>query len=164
MYGGPQQKAFVSTITSLTGLAYSRDLNGGQPNCVAFTPNSINWHDQDHRSTAASSYLTPREGSTPNWLTLVNHSVTKLVWGGKDANGKRVVDGIEFQQTDWRGQTYSAKARKEVILAAGAIATPALLQLSGVGDSAHLGSLGIETVIELKTVGKNLQEQVNIIS
>ena len=38
MYGGPQQKAFASTMVSL-GLKKYRDLNGGTPNCVSFTPN-----------------------------------------------------------------------------------------------------------------------------
>ena len=42
--------------------------------------------------------------------------------------------------------------------------SPKLLQLSGVGDSAILGPLGIRTLIDLKTVGKNLQEQVRILT
>jgi choline dehydrogenase len=50
-------------------------------------------------------------------------------------------------------------ATKEVILAAGAINTPAILQRSGVGDPAHLNPLGIATVLNIPTVGKNLQEQ-----
>jgi choline dehydrogenase len=49
--------------------------------------------------------------------------------------------------------------RNEVILAAGAINTPAVLQRSGVGDPALLGPLGITTVLNITTVGKNLQEQ-----
>ena len=47
-----------------------------------------------------------------------------------------------------------------MILAAGAIQTPALLQLSGIGDSALLSKIGVNTLIDLKTVGRNLQEQV----
>lgn len=49
-----------------------------------------------------------------------------------------------------------------MILAAGAIQTPALLQLSGIGDSVILRRLGIPTLVDLKTVGRNLQEQVRI--
>jgi choline dehydrogenase len=39
MYGGPQQPAFVQSIQSLTGIAKCKDVNGGRPNCVAYTPN-----------------------------------------------------------------------------------------------------------------------------
>ena len=67
--------------------------------------------------------------------------------------------GVDFKQADNTGQSYTVSARKELILAAGAIMTPALLQLSGVGDPAQLNPLGIQTVINLPTVGKNLQEQ-----
>lgn len=39
MYGGPQQPDFVQSIQTLTGITHSSDLNGGSPNCVAYTPN-----------------------------------------------------------------------------------------------------------------------------
>ena len=83
--------------------------------------------------------------------------MTKINW----ANGgtKKTAVSVNFKQADNTGQTYTVNARKEVILAAGAIMTPALLQLSGVGDPARLNPLGIQTVIDLPTVGKNLQEQ-----
>ena len=38
MYGGPQMKAFVDTIVNITGINHYKDLNGGTPNCVSFTP------------------------------------------------------------------------------------------------------------------------------
>ena len=53
---------------------------------------------------------------------------------------------------------YTAIATKEVILAAGAFNTPALLQLSGIGEPAHLGHLGISTRVVRPDVGKNLQD------
>lgn len=39
MYGGPQQPAFVQSVQSITGIAKCQDINGGRPNCVAYTPN-----------------------------------------------------------------------------------------------------------------------------
>jgi choline dehydrogenase len=83
--------------------------------------------------------------------------VTKINWAS--GGTKKTATGVNFKQADNTGQTYTAYARREVILAAGAIMTPALLQLSGVGDPATLNPLGIQTVINLPTVGKNLQEQ-----
>lgn len=117
----------------------------------------MNWHDNDYRSTSAAAYLTPVESWRTNWLTLVNHQVTKINWAS--GGTKKTAQGVDFKQADNTGQTYTVYARKEVILAAGAIMTPALLQLSGVGDPATLNPLGIQTVINLPTVGKNLQEQ-----
>ena len=81
----------------------------------------------------------------------------KINWAS--GGTKKTASGVNFKQADNTGQTYTVSARKEVILAAGAIMTPALLQLSGVGDPAKLKSLDIQTVIDLPTVGKNLQEQ-----
>lgn len=66
--------------------------------------------------------------------------------------------GVNFKASDGSGKTYKAYANREIILAAGAIQTPALLQLSGVGPSSVLNSLGITTKINLP-VGSNLQEQ-----
>jgi choline dehydrogenase-like flavoprotein len=156
MYGGPQQPAFAQTMVNL-GLVKYKDLNGGTPNCVSFTPNSINWHNHDYRSSSASAYLTPVEAARTNWLTLVGHQVTKVNFAS-GSSLPRVATGVNFAKSAG-GTTYTATARKEVILAAGALASPAILQLSGIGDSALLNPLGITTLVDLKTVGKNLQEQ-----
>lgn len=157
MYGGPQQQAFIDTIVKLTGINRYKDLNGGTPNCVSITPLSINWHDSDHRSSSATAYLSPVETKRTNWLTLTKHMVTKITW--KSGSIPITASGIEFAPAAGGATRYTAFARREVILAAGAIQTPALLQLSGIGDSSVLGPLGITTKIDLKTVGKNLQEQ-----
>ncbi|KAF9528704.1 hypothetical protein CPB83DRAFT_308970 [Crepidotus variabilis] len=157
IYGGPQQGYFVNTIVGLTGITHSPDLNGGAPNCVSITPLMINWHDSDHRSSAATAYLSPVEGQRTNWLTLVNHQVTKINW--KAGSIPLTASGVEFAPSGGGSTRYTAFARREVIIAAGAIQTPALLQLSGIGDSAILTPLGITTRIDLKAVGRNLQEQ-----
>ncbi|KAF8067051.1 hypothetical protein FPV67DRAFT_1562496 [Lyophyllum atratum] len=157
MYGGPQQTSFINTIVGLTGIKRYKDLNGGTPNCVSITPITVNWHDQGHRSSAPQAYLTPVESVRTNWLTLTKHQVTKINWSGSTL--PLTATGVEFAPTTGGATRYTAKARLEVIVAAGAIMTPQLLQLSGVGDSAVLGPLNITTRIDLKTVGRNLQEQ-----
>lgn len=105
------------------------------------------------------SYLTPVENTRTNWLTLLNSTVTKLVW---KPDGSKTVIGVEFLHLNNSSTVYRANVRKEVIMAAGSINTPAILQRSGVGDRALLSSLGISTVLNLPTVGKNLQEQTLI--
>jgi choline dehydrogenase len=73
--------------------------------------------------------------------------------------GQRVV-GVEFQPP--RGAPVRVAARREVVLAAGAIGTPQLLQLSGIGAAQHLGAVGITPVHELPGVGENLQDHLQI--
>ena len=53
----------------------------------------------------------------------------------------------------------NVKARREIILAAGALHSPQVLQLSGIGPKKLLSSLGIETVVDLPGVGRNFQDQ-----
>ncbi|TFK70863.1 glucose oxidase [Pluteus cervinus] len=159
MYGGPQQGYFIQSIQSLTGISLFKDLNGGTPNCVSITPLTINWHVGDHRSSSVEAYLTPVEGQRTNWVTLTQHFVTKITWANNQIPLK--ASGVQFGPTSQGsgGPRYQAFARREVIVSAGSIQTPALLQLSGIGDSSVLGPLGIQTLINLKSVGKNLQEQ-----
>ena len=88
--------------------------------------------------------------------------MTKINWAS--SNLPLVASGVVFAPSGGGSSRYTATAGREVILAAGAIQTPALLQLSGIGDSNVLGSIGITTLVDLKTVGKNLQEQVCISS
>ena len=125
---------------------------------MAYTPNTINWQDDDHRSSSAEAYLTPVENRRHGWLTLVGNQVAKVLLTGTAPNVQAT--GVIFQATgSSSGTTYTAHARRSVILAAGAIGTPQLLQLSGIGDPTILQPLGITPVVSLRTVGRNLQEQ-----
>ncbi|KAF8600079.1 hypothetical protein BDV93DRAFT_559719 [Ceratobasidium sp. AG-I] len=155
MYGGPQQSNFVKTIKKTHNVDLGADLNGGSPNCVSYTPLTIDWHRDDHRSSSAEAYLTPVQTRRQGWTTLVVHQATKILF--QSGSGPAVATGVQFEHSS--GERYAAYARKEVIMAAGAINTPALLQLSGIGDASKLAALGIESIVNLPTVGKNLQEQ-----
>ncbi|KZT24337.1 GMC oxidoreductase [Neolentinus lepideus HHB14362 ss-1] len=157
MYGGPQQPDFISAIGNVSGLTHCPDINGGNPNCVSITPLTLNWKNRDRRSSSAEAYLTPVENVRTNWLTLVSHQVTKINF----SNGSPPLhaSGVTFSPTGDSKTSFKAYARREVIVAAGAIQSPALLQLSGIGDSSILKPLGIQTLLNIPTVGKNLQEQ-----
>src|SRR5258708_3946460 len=116
----------------------------------------MNPSDGDNRSSSASSYLTPVENQRKGWTILTGQQAAKIIFDSS-TSFPRVANGVQFGTAN--GAKFIANARKEVIVAAGAIGSPALLQLSGIGDSAALSKLGIVTVVNLPTVGKNLQEQ-----
>ncbi|KAJ7273830.1 hypothetical protein C8J57DRAFT_1062900, partial [Mycena rebaudengoi] len=78
--------------------------------------------------------------------------VTKIKWANSGTVPLKA-SGVEFASAAGGTARFTALARREVIIAGGAI------QLSGIGDSAIIGPLGIHTEIDLKTVGRNLQEQ-----
>lgn len=112
----------------------------------------IGWVQQTRggrfRASAARSYLRPAMGR-PNLRVVTNALVHRVVF-----EGKRAV-GVEFSRG---GVAERADATVEVILSAGAIGSPHILQLSGVGDAEHLAGLGIPVLHELRGVGRNFQD------
>lgn len=103
------------------------------------------------RQSSAVAFL-DRVKDKPNLTVMQGVLVRKVVLEGQRAVGiECVVDG----------QVQTFRAAKEVILCAGAIGSPKLLQLSGIGPAAHLNSLGIKVVRDLPGVGANLQEHLN---
>ncbi|CAN7549927.1 GMC family oxidoreductase N-terminal domain-containing protein [Trinickia sp. LjRoot230] len=75
--------------------------------------------------------------------------------------GKRCV-GLVYQRNGHDAREFVARARGEVIVAAGAVNSPQLLELSGIGNGARLQRLGIETVQDLRGVGENLQDHLQL--
>src|SRR6266478_2052036 len=100
------------------------------------------------RLNVPSSYLYPVMDQ-PNLTLLTGAYVNRLTLEGG------IVTGVEFE---WQGKIRAIKSSSEVVLSAGAIQTPKLLMLSGIGDRAQLGRFGISTVSHLPGVGQNLQD------
>jgi choline dehydrogenase-like flavoprotein len=95
------------------------------------------------RGTSASAYLSHPPA---NLKIVVNAPVARVLFDGKRAVGVETIDGQRFT------------ARKEVILSAGALNTPHILKLSGVGPAAELSTHGIPLVLDAPLVGANLQD------
>lgn len=104
------------------------------------------------RVSAAKAYLGPVR-SRPNLFVRCETLVTKIVFQGRRAVGVRLREGS--------GPEIDVHAG-EVILAAGALQSPQVLQLSGVGDTEHLAGLGIDPVHQLPGVGVGLQDHLGI--
>ena len=102
------------------------------------------------RMSAARAFLKPVL-NRPNLRLETGVLVEKLSFEGKRATG------VLFRQG---GRLVEAKAKGEVILAAGAVASPQILQLSGVGPAEWLGEAGVPVVQDLQGVGRNLQDHL----
>jgi choline dehydrogenase len=104
------------------------------------------------RHSAAAAFLVPAL-SRPNVEVRSSAQVTRLL-----AEGRRVV-GVEYVRDGRREQV---RARREVIVCAGAVDSPRLLMLSGIGAADHLRAHGIGVVADLPGVGRNLQDHLKL--
>lgn len=106
--------------------------------------------DPGRRSYAATGYIKPNIGR-PNLKVLTEAHAAKIILNNKRATGVEFFHG---------GQQYQVSSRREVMLSAGVIQTPQLLELSGIGDPAVLGKAGVRCTIENIGVGANFQDHV----
>ncbi|MBS0254878.1 MAG: GMC family oxidoreductase N-terminal domain-containing protein [Proteobacteria bacterium] len=131
------------------GLPESPDFNGSHPEGLGIwqIDTRAGW-----RSSTANAYLHRTPGRS-NIELVTRAQATRLLF-----DGARAV-GVDYR----RGRvSHSARARREVIVAAGSIASPQLLQMSGIGDGARLQALGIGTLRHLPGVGGNMQDHLAI--
>lgn len=131
------------------GYPYTKDFNGAEPEGFAPWQSTIR---NGRRCSTAVAYMKPAL-ERGNVTLLVKAHTTRIVMDGETAVG------VEFMQD---GRKHLAHADREVILAAGAINSPQLLNLSGIGDAADLKALGIRAVVDLPGVGKNLHDHISV--
>ncbi|PYI02328.1 choline dehydrogenase [Aspergillus sclerotiicarbonarius CBS 121057] len=137
------------------GIHYNSDANGGH--MVGFTahPDTLD-RDNNIREDAARAYYWPYEARS-NLKIISNTQATKIVWSNT-THGDAVATGIEVTGPYGKETIY---ASNEVILSAGALRSPALLELSGVGNPDILHKHNIPVKVNIPTVGENLQDQTN---
>ncbi|HOL37068.1 MAG TPA: choline dehydrogenase [Rubrivivax sp.] len=131
------------------GVRRTDDFNGGDQEGAGYYQLTA-W--KGWRCSTATAYLKPARARSNL------HIETEAQASGIVIESGRAV-GVRYRQG---GQTKTARARAEVLLAAGAIQSPQLLQLSGIGPAALLGRHGIAVVRDLPGVGENLQDHLQI--
>ena len=142
----PLSEAFLRASVA-AGVAQNDDYNGATQEGVGYTQVMMRG---GVRSSAASAYLAPVR-DRPNLKVLTDSPVRRvLVENGRAA-------GVELERN---GSVETIRARREVLLCGGTIASPQLLLLSGIGDAGALAALGIPVNVDLPAVGRNLQEHV----
>jgi len=130
---------------------YNPDYNSGDPLGISWMHSTVGG---PLRSSSATAYLMPAVNSRNNIDLLYNAQVTRLIQSGR-AGSVPIFRGVEFARSS-RSKRYTATATKEVVLSAGAIGTPQILLLSGIGPKDELSQLGIKTIVDSPQVGKNL--------
>ncbi|MDP3525328.1 MAG: GMC family oxidoreductase N-terminal domain-containing protein [Hoeflea sp.] len=131
------------------GIEPTDDFNSGTNEGSGFF--EVN-QDRGVRWNAAKAFLRPVRGRK-NLEVLIEAHTQRIVFEGRRATG------VVYEH---KGVQYRANAGCEVILAAGAINSPKLLELSGVGDAHHLSALDISVIHDLKGVGENLQDHLQL--
>jgi len=158
--GGPMQVSeFRSAVHPLcarfvagcaqVGIAANDDFNG------AVMEGAGTWHMTIHkglRVSAASAFLRPAMRRA-NLCVLTGAQVTRVTFSGQRASGLEYTRGT---------QRFSVLARREVIVCAGAVNSPQLLQLSGIGAAALLRPLGIPVLVDAPAVGQGLQDHLAV--
>lgn len=144
----PLTRVFVRAAQQ-AGLPFRADFNAGQQEGTGFYQTTTR---QGKRSSTAVAYLRPALGR--NNLTLrTDATVSRIVV----ENGRAI--GVEIVGN---GSTELLRAGREVIVTAGAIGSPKLLMLSGIGPAEHLGTHGIKAIHDLPGVGQNLHDHMDV--
>ncbi|XP_052739624.1 ecdysone oxidase-like isoform X2 [Bicyclus anynana] len=130
-----------------TGHDILEDTNGFQQlgySAASYTINKL-------RQNTAFAYITPIK-HRPNLFIIKNTLARKIIFDGNKATG------VEIQNSN--GVIKTVTARNEIIISAGAVNSPQLLMLSGIGPKDHLAEIGIENLVDSPNVGANLQDHM----
>ena len=143
----PASKAFVKASLD-AGIPFNDDINDGEQDGVGYLLGTIH---RGRRQSSAVAFLHPVR-SRDNLTVVTGAQVRKITI----ENGRAT--GVVVERKGRQAVSY--QARGEVVLSAGAIGSPHILQHSGIGDAKILSGLGIETIVNSPEVGQNLQDHL----
>lgn len=144
----PLFKAFFAAAKQ-AGYPLTDDVNGFQQEGFGMFDRNIK---NGRRWSASTAYLHPVLGKRKNLEVICNALTTKIIFEGKRAVGVEYLQGTNLHKV----------TAGEVICCGGAINSPQVLQLSGIGDAEHLKSAGVEVIQDLPGVGQNLQDHLEV--
>ena len=148
MNAHPLTRAFIQACQQI-GMPYNPDFNGAhQAGAGAYQTTTR----QARRCSAAVGYLKPAMGR-PNLTVRTGVMINRIVIEHGRAVGVEIIEN---------GRPIVLRAEREVIVTAGAIGSPKLMMLSGIGPADHLRSVGVDVVHDLPGVGQNLHDHFGI--
>lgn len=150
------QALYKAAITLVFGIPRGRDLSDRQGSVSASTSWTIWWDPVariTRRASAAYTLLYPKDKQQATLTVLAEHTVDKVIF-----NKLMKATGVQFGSPATK-KLFTVNVKREVILAAGSLATPPILERSGVGSKEVLKAAGIKQLVDLPGVGRNLQDQ-----
>lgn len=147
VYRDPISKGFIEAAQGI-GIPFNPDYNGERADGIGWLQFSIH---KGKRYSIAKAYLHPAMGRS-NLTVMMHTPAQKILFDGKKATGVRALSN---------GTPVDMTARREVILSAGPLVSPKLLELSGVGDPTILQQHGIDVLHKLPGVGENLLDHLH---
>ncbi|KAJ6516811.1 hypothetical protein C8R47DRAFT_1268497, partial [Mycena vitilis] len=155
------QTIYKAAIALVFGIEDSPDLSDRTGSVSASTSWTIWWDPTNlifptqitRRASAAYSLLYPQSKQLPTLTVLTEHKVAKVIF---DKNMKAT--GLQYGPASG-GTLQTVNVKREVLLAAGSLATPPILERSGVGSKSILKAAGVKQLVDLPGVGLNLQDQ-----
>ena len=147
----PLCDAFIEGAQSI-GIPHNPDYNGKTQEGIAYAQRSVH---KGQRVSPARAFLHPAM-TRPNVEVMTNTHTQKIIIKNKRAMG------VQIKRGGPSGSIELITANKEVILCAGAIASPQLLQLSGIGAPAHLQDIAVSVAHELPGVGENFRDHYSV--
>jgi choline dehydrogenase len=143
---------FVEATHEIFGTGANPDFSGDAEEGAGYYAVNASRGLMPRRVSVANAYLKDAS-KRPNLRIITDAHVRRITFDGRRATG------AEFEH---HGIPATVTARRQVILSAGTIGSPHLLQLSGIGDPQHLQSIGIPVVLPLPAVGENLQDHLQL--
>ena len=149
----PISQAYIEACAN-SQVKIRKDFNTGDNEGAGFWQSTIFHSNKKNgqRCSTAAAYLSPHVKNRKNLKIVTKAKVVRIIFDKKKAVG------VEYVH---QGKKKIIKAHKEVILSAGSLMSPTILQLSGIGASSDIKPHGIELIHELPGVGKNLQDHID---
>lgn len=155
MFGGIQLPALQASEIVWKGMKKVADFAAGITTGATIIPNMLEANESQNRSSPFTVYAKQQTQERDNFLILTGHRVISLNWR---EGSEMVADGVSFQACR-DCEVHKATTKREVLLAAGSLQSPQLLELSGVGHPEVLAAAGVPLKLASPNVGKNMQEQ-----
>ncbi|KAI0061458.1 aryl-alcohol-oxidase from pleurotus Eryingii [Artomyces pyxidatus] len=146
----------IQATTEIDGFEFNKDVNAGSQLGMGWLPSTIGGGIR----SGSNNYLKPAEGRS-NFDILTSVHVTSVLFAPASGDKEPVTVGVEYT-VGANSPKFEVRASKEVILSAGAVGSPKLLLLSGIGDEAALEALDIPVVKDISDVGKNFADHTII--
>lgn len=155
IFASPQKEALEASQKVWEHMNIDPDAADGTVDGATIIPNMVLSDQSQNRSSPFTAYVEEQVKQRENFVILTGHRVIRIDW--KDGP-KLAAKGVTFQACR-DCESHQVETKHEVLLAAGSLQSPQILELSGVGDRDVLAPAGVPVKMEMPAVGRHMQEQ-----